>query len=93
MQHPDFSPLERPECPYHKPGGLKEKWDGILKEGDSGTEKLRQERYRQYREGRLAEELKKNRATAEKLETQGAKEGRDNDGEEDRQLNVVGSCS
>ena len=54
------------KCPYHKPGGLKEKWDGILKEGNSGTERLRQERYRQCREGRLAEELNKNRATAEK---------------------------
>ena len=48
-----------PKCPYHKRGGLKERWDRLKKKGDIGA-KMLQDKRDVKREEREKEEKKKN---------------------------------
>ena len=49
---------QRRECPYHKPGGIKERWDRMKMEGEMGAEKLIKERNKKREAGKQAEEKK-----------------------------------
>ncbi len=67
--YPKLVPENVPQplkCPYHKPGGLKQRWDRMIRKGDNGIEKLREERatYRAV-EGRRIEREKQKRARKE----------------------------
>lgn len=49
------------ECPYHKPGGLKERWDMIKRQRNNGAGKLERERRRkrEAQERKIAAEKQK----------------------------------
>ena len=55
---PVLNKSRRLECPYHKPGGIKERWDRMTMKGIMGAEKLIKERNNKREAGKRDEEKK-----------------------------------
>ena len=56
--YPVRDKCQRPECPYHKSGGIKERWDRMKMKGNMGAEKLIKERNKKREAGKRDEEKK-----------------------------------